>query len=469
MATVTKRTNKDGSTVYKIRAFIEEGPGGKQITKSTTWSPPPSMRPSAADKQADKEAVLFEGRCRSGVVSVDAKTKFEDYAARWMETAELAPKTHEQYVYLLKRINTAIGQKPLEKLQVDHIKRFIKNLREAGIKEAGNHAVSIDFEEQRKAAKLTQRKLSELSGVSINTIAGASHGRPISIKTSQKLCTALNLSVEKVFTIEKGYQKLSNSTVWHHYKLIHAILEGARESKILLWNAADYKGAPSQPKSDAKYYDDKEARRFLAALLEEPDIRIKTALIIYLFTGLRRGELAGLSWSDIDFIDNNIRVRRASQYVTGQGIIEVPTKNESSMRDIVVSQFVVDILKDYKTWWVDYRFNIGDIWKGEKERLFIQVDGKPIFPDTINNWMDKFVAKHGFQRLTPKGLRHTFATLQITAGVDLRTLQARTGHAQASTLLNIYSHAIQSAQDKAAQLHDDVLLGSVNDANKKSG
>ena len=116
------------------------------------------------------------------------------------------------------------------------------------------------------------------------------------------------------------------------------------------------------------------------------------------------------------------------------------------------------ILKEYITWWMEYRSNLGDAWKGDKERLFVKSDGKPLFPDTINFWLNRFIKKHGFSHITPHSLRHTFATLQLASGVDIRTLQARTGHRQASTLLNIYSHFLQSTQKKAAQAMDNVLL-----------
>ena len=103
----------------------------------------------------------------------------------------------------------------------------------------------------------------------------------------------------------------------------------------------------------------------------------------------------------------------------------------------------------------------GEDWKGAQERLFIREDGAPIYPGTINLWLDRFLKKHDLKRLTPHSLCHTFATLQIAAGVDIRTVQARTGHAQASTLVNIYSHdsyAIESAQEPASDMQESVLL-----------
>jgi integrase len=113
------------------------------------------------------------------------------------------------------------------------------------------------------------------------------------------------------------------------------------------------------------------------------------ALTLLLFTGLRRCELCGLSWSDIDYNKRIIHVRRASQVQVGKGITEVPTKNASSTRDIDVPTYIIDMLRFYRSWWDGHRLTYKEVWQGEAERLFIQEDGKPINPDTINNCLDK--------------------------------------------------------------------------------
>ncbi len=419
MANVTKRQNKAGEPSYLIRVYLDQEANGKQLTKSMTWKPPAGMRPSAADKQAEKEAVLFEERVRRGIVSLDGKTTFKEYADRWMEMSKLAPKTREQYTNLLRRINAAIGHIPLEKLRVDHLQLFFKNLREDGVKSTGSYAISTKLDEYRKAVGLTQRKLCEMSGVAVMTIVTASRGKRISIKTAQKLCDALEQPLETLFEVQAETGRLSDRTIKHHYTVLSAILAGAKKARIIPHNiASEFMNAPKVQRTEAKFLSDDEAQAFLEALLDEPDIRIKTALILDLFTGLRRGELCGLSWPDIDYENKVIRIRRASQYVSGMGIIEVPTKNDFSERDITVSLFVTSALKQYQAWWREYRLLHGDIWKGQKERLFIQEDGKPLFPDTVNFWLTRFAERNGLDHINPHALRHTFITLQIAAGVS---------------------------------------------------
>lgn len=462
MANITKRTSKTGKVSYLIRAFLDQGPDGKQNVKSITWKVPEGMRPTAAEKQAQKEAALFEKAVRSGVISVDGKTRFGEYAARWMETAELAPKTREQYTYLLRRINKAIGHIPLEKLHAEQLKKFYKGLRVEGTKETGSYAMSTTLVMRRKAAKLSLDKLAAKAGVSSATVWTACQGKRVGVESATKIAAALSVEVTDLFTIHKGDKPLSDKTIRHYHTVIRAILASAKRERIVPFNvAAEHMDAPKMARTEARYLTDDEAKQFLAALQDEKDIRVKTALVLDLFTGARRGELCGLAWPDIDTDNCIIHIRRASQYVSGQGVIEVPTKNDSSTRDIKVTAYVMDALAEYRKWWVEHRLKWGKDWRGEQERLFIQEDGRPIFPDTINNWLRGFVERNSLPKITPHSLRHTFATLQIAAGVDIRTVQARTGHSQASTLLNIYSHALESAQDKAAETMDMMLLPKV--------
>lgn len=462
MASIKLRIAKNGKRSYLLRVFIEQGPDGHQTTRNFTWHVPDGMSPKAAEKQAYKEAAILEQAARSGLVSCDGKIRFADYAARWLETAELAPKTHEQYTYLLRRTNKAIGHVALEKLQADHLKKFYRTLREEGTKETGSYAVSEALAEKRQAMKLSLSKLAAMAGLSAATVGAACQGKHVSVESAKKIASALAVDVADLFTIHKGNKPLSDKTIRHYHTVIRAVLAAAKRERIIPFNvAAEHMEAPKMARTEARYLDDEEAKVFLAALREEPDIRIKTALILDLFTGARRGELCGLQWPDIDTKNSVIHIRRASQYVSGKGVIEVPTKNNSSTRDIKVTPFVMEVLNSYRKWWVEQRLKWGKDWQGEQERLFIQDNGRPIFPDTINNWLRGFIERNGLPHITPHGLRHTFATLQITSGlVDIRTLQARTGHAQASTLLNVYSHAIQSAQDKAAEALDEVLLQS---------
>ena len=459
MANITRRENKDGSHSFLIRVYSDTALDGKQLFKVKTWRAPEGMSEKAEQKEINRQATLFEEQVKKGLVALDGKTKFADYAAKWMASAQLAPKTRTRYDELLVRINQAIGSIRLEKLQAHHLEEFYKNLAEPGIKEKGCYAVSPQkLEKQRVLKKMTKTALAKAAGVAPATVGSACAGQRISIEKADQIAKAFDVETKALFDVSETSAGLSDKTILHHHRLICAILEKAKRERIVPFNvAAEHATPPKVKRKEAKYLDDEQARYMVSLLLAEPDIRLRTSLLLLLYSGLRRGELCGLEWGDVDLKNGLVSVCRASQYQPHIGIVEVPTKNESSERVVHIPLFMVDLLREYRVWWAEYKLKLGDRWKGKSERLFVQEDGKPINPDTINFWLSKFTEKNGLDHLNPHALRHTFATLQIAAGVDLRTLQARTGHAQASTLMNVYSHAIRSAVEAATDALDDML------------
>lgn len=459
MATIEKRTGKTGQTSYLIRVFVDENRDGKQKKKAMTWKPAPGMTAKQIEKELNRQATLFEEKVHQGLVSLDGTTRFEEYAAKWLETAELAPATRTRYAALLVRINAAIGHIKLEKLQGHHLNEFYQNLREAGVKEKGRWAVSTALDTLMTERKLTRDKVSKLAGVAPSTVGVARKGNRISVEKAQQIADALEVNVGEIFEICESTSGLSDKTIRHHHALISAILGQAKRERIIPFNVAgEHATAPKIRKKEAAHLTDEQAKQFVQLLFAEEDIRIKAALLLSIFSGVRRGELCGLNWGDIDYKNNQIHIRRASQYQPGKGVVEVPTKNDSSQRSIGLPSEVLNVLREYRRWWTEQRFKNGTKWAGKENRLFIQEDGSPINPDTINFWLNQFTEKNGLQHTNPHALRHTFATLQIASGVDVRTLQARTGHAQASTLLNTYSHALKSAEEAATKALSDTLL-----------
>jgi integrase len=252
---------------------------------------------------------------------------------------------------------------------------------------------------------------------------------------------------------------LSEQTVTLYHRLISTVLGEAKRQRFVTCNvASEHMTAPKVSRHSPRYLDDAEARRVVEFARAEPDIRKKTAILILLYSGLRRNELCGLCWQNIGQ-DGIISVRGQSLYLPGRGIVSAQTKSDSSVRDVKVPGWIIDVINDYRAWYDGYRSKFEGKWI-ESERLFIQADGKPVFPTTINDWLNDFCEKNNIPRFTPHSLRHTFATLQITQGVDIKTLQARTGHSRTSTLTDIYAHEIQSANERASAALDMILTDS---------
>jgi integrase len=184
-------------------------------------------------------------------------------------------------------------------------------------------------------------------------------------------------------------------------------------------------------------------------LLERENVKHRTMIYLLLYTGMRRGELCGLEWHDIDWASGTIKIERTSQYVAGQGIITKPPKTASGIRVVSVPPTVTQLLRHYMAWQSEEHLKIADRWQ-DGDRLFTQWDGKPIHPDTVSQWFDTFLKRHGLPHVTLHEIRHTNASHLIAQGVDPRTVAQRLGHNQVSTTMNIYAHSIKTAEQAAA-------------------
>ena len=137
-------------------------------------------------------------------------------------------------------------------------------------------------------------------------------------------------------------------------------------------------------------------------------------------------------------------MRRQISRINGK-VVEAPLKTKNAYRVIPLGEQALAVLQSQQE-------------KTHSEYVFPSPNGGPISPDSVRNMLRRVLKRAGLPYVRFHDLRHTFATLQIAAGVDIRTLQARTGHAQASTLVNIYSHALKSAQEAASDALESVLL-----------
>ena len=359
MATIKKHVSKAGKVTYYIRTYDGYDSKGKQIERSMTWVPPKGMSQKQIEKELQKQAVKFEESVRGGTC-FDSDTRFGEYSETWLENNRpplLAPKTYERYKSLLRNINTAIGEIKLVKLQSHHLQEFYNNLREEGIKQVGAYATTDKLRDIMKEKKLTQKKLAELSDVSSTTISAAcKSGGHISIESAQKIAKGLKMSVKRVFKVHQETGTLSAKTILHHHRLISSILAQATRDRIVPFNVADrnYMKALKQEHKEAAFLDD-EQTRYVLELLDDVPIKWKTIMYLLLFSGMRRGELLGLEWNDIDFDNKVIHIRRTSQYVQYMGIITKSPKNDTSFRTIKLSEVMFDQLREYQQYWQKLR------------------------------------------------------------------------------------------------------------------
>ena len=452
MATIQKRGNS-----YKIVVSCGYDLNGKQIRRSMTWTPEPGMTRRQTEKELDRQAVLFEERCRTGQV-LDGNIKFADFAEQWFKDyaeKQLRPTTVARYHVLMPRINAAIGHIRLDKLQPHHLMQFYNNLAETGVREDTRYQSTVDFKALLKSRGMTKREFSKQANLSVYVLDSMTRGDKVSATSAHKIASTLKLPLDKVFRPAEGKDTLAVSTILHHHRLISSMLSTAVKWQLIFSNPCSRVVLPKNKRKEAVYLDEEQAAQLLQAL-ENESLQHQVIVKLLLYTGMRRGELCGLEWKDIDFERAVISVRRSSLYLSGKGVFEDETKNETSERCMKVSDDVIAMLRIWRAEQAKERLRLGDQWQNS-DRLFTAWNGAPIRPDVITAWFHKFVTKNGLPPIHVHSLRHTNATLLIAAGTNLTTVAARLGHANTTTTSKIYAHAIKSADQAAAEALQDIL------------
>lgn len=458
MPTIRKRNNS-----YQITVSCGYDIKGKQIRRTMTYTPEKGMTARQIEKEVQRQAVLFEERCSKGLV-MDGKIKFADFAAEWFKHKknDLRPKTYARYEGMLPRINAAIGHIKIECIQPQHLLTFYENLSEGGIRQDTKYKCTLDLNNYLEEKKLTRAGFSRITGVPTSSVTSIRQGNNCTLATAQAVAKGLNMPLRDIFVPVGTDKPLSSKTVLHHHRLISSILSTAVEWGALFSNPCDRTKPPRTERKEPKYLDEVQASTLLD-LLETESTDYKTMIRLLLFTGLRRGELLGLEWSDINFDNSTLQVCRSSLYLPDKGIFEDETKNATSNRIIKLSQTAVNDLRAYKVWQLELRLRMGDRWENT-DRIFTTGEGQPLHPDTLSRWFSRFIKAHSdkLPPVTIHSLRHTNATLQIAGGVPLTTVAKRLGHADTVTTSKIYAHAIKSADEAAAETLENLLTPTKN-------
>lgn len=451
MATVVKRGNS-----YKITVSVGYDSNNKQIRQHMTWTPDPGMTKRQVEKELERQKVLFEERCKTEMVN-GGNIKLSEFLDVWFrDYAEktLKPRTVDGYRYLSQRVTKALGHVRLEKLQPRHLLSFYDNLEEDGIREDIRYASVTDLGEILKERRETRTTLAKIAGLGTSTVDSAVRGKNVSASTAKKISTALDIPQKDLFA-PVARQGLSGKTRLHYHRFLSSVLETAVQWQYIPSNPCDRVKAPKVERHETSYLDEEQAVRLIEALENEPE-QYQTMILLLLNTGLRRGELCGLEWRDVDLDAGTLSVRRNVVYLAGRGITEGTPKTNSSARTIKMPDSCIPLLKRHRAWQAEKRLSVGDQWE-DTGKIFTTWNGRTIHPDTLTGWFADFVKRQGLPHITIHGLRHTNATLLIAAGTNLRTVSGRLGHAQASTTANIYAHAIQSADAAAAETLGEIL------------
>lgn len=459
MANIKRIEGKTGIS-YQITVSSGRDLNGKQLRHFMTWKPEPGMTERQMQKAVEKAAFEFEQSVEQGF-QFDRKQTFAQYAEYVLDLKSRSGakfRTLERYGELLERINPAIGHIRLSALRPQHINEFLKNLSEEGIKKAEAKATpKVDFSALMKERKLTNKALSDQSGISPTTITAVKQGKKVSLPTAAALAGALGKETKTLFTIEEGQKEtLSQKTILEHYRLIHTVLTQAEKEMLVPYNAAAKATPPKIEKTEVNYFQPEDIVNIREALETEP-LKWKVITNLLLITGCRRGEIMGLQWDKIDFDHDQIKIDKNLLYSPKRGIYEDSTKTSSSKRFVKIPSEITALLQEYRAEWLRLKLRNGDRWQNT-DFLFVKDNGSPMIPDSITQWLGKFSKRHGLPHINPHAFRHSMASILIHSGADIVSVSKRLGHAKTSTTTDIYSHVIAEADSQNAECLADALL-----------
>lgn len=255
---------------------------------------------------------------------------------------------------------------------------------------------------------------------------------------------------------ENGSRPLAPKTVLEIHLIIRGALNDAVRRGIVTRNVALVAHAPklrSIPKVEPQAWTALELQAFLR---EAAGHRLFPALWLLSNTGLRRSELLGLQWDDVDLAEAIISINRGLVSV-GYELHESRGKTTNSRRAIDLDPTTVAVLSAWKAWQAAERGAVGIEPTGW---VFADVDGNPIHPHAISQAFKRIVARAGVPEVRLHDVRHTHGTLLIKAGVPVKVVSERLGHGNPAFTIDTYQHVLPGMQAEAARIFESLIANS---------
>ena len=406
-----RENQKNGKTVsYRFTACMERDANGKQVRKYTTWTPPADLSPAKAKKAAERAADEWERETR-------AEYQKEKEAKAAGRSYSLPPeKRRDGFVAFVNDVWL-----PLQ-------------VRGGNIKPS-----TVAFYEYMA------KPITEYFGSAILQEIG-----PIEI---QKYLIYLRTEHKT-----KRGQPLSPKTLRHQYVALSSIFNYAEKQGMIAANPMEKLDAPKKDKKPVEALTQEQAAQFFQLLPSCP-LDFRCVLYLLITTGIRRGECMGLKWRDIDEQTSSVRIERNISYTPASGVIVNTPKTANSVQTIPVIPSVLQLLLILKQ--ETQRNNPRTVL----ENAFLFPSEKDIFaprdPNSVTRRVKRFMKKNGLPDLSPHDLRHTFSTLALQNGVDIKTVSGMLGHYSAGFTLDTYAHVTTAAQKEAAKTMGSLLSGRI--------
>ena len=238
---------------------------------------------------------------------------------------------------------------------------------------------------------------------------------------------------------------LSAQTVQHVHRTLSQALAHAVRLEVLFKNPAQQVKPPKPNRHEIKILGKDEIGELLKAAKGTP---LYLPVLVAVTTGLRRGELLGLRWSDLDLNAGTLTVHQSMERVKGEIAFKAP-KTKTSRRSITLPAITVQAMQEHRVEQAEERLKLG-LGRDPRGVVFTRASGEPLDQDSLSKAFVRLVAAAGVTPITLHGLRHTHISHLLMDGVHIKVVSERAGHANVNITLSVYAAYIPSMQADAA-------------------
>lgn len=252
---------------------------------------------------------------------------------------------------------------------------------------------------------------------------------------------------------------LKPRTVKSIHGLLHKALDDAVKWNLVSRNVCDIVSQPRAPRREPQLLSLSQAQILLDYVKQS---RLEAFLVLAITTGMRRGEILALRWSDVDLIEGHLQVKRTVDYIAHYGFVETEAKTERGRRKIMLAPFVVEMLNAHRSNQMEERYKMGDKWV-DRNLVFCGSQGNYFIPNYLLKIFKKALTAAGLPRMRVHDLRHSAATILLSMNIHPKVVQELLGHSSINITMDLYSHILPSMQQDVITKLDDAfkLLGNV--------
>ena len=375
------KENKKGSKIlsYQFTVCLGRDVQGKQIRRYSTWTPPEGLTPAKAKKAAERAADAWEEVMRSEYEK-DLQNS-ERVMTKELVNSKMTLTSFVYDVWFPLRVNNGENKPKTVSYYSDTAKNIVPYF----------------------------------NGVSIQNIGST--------------------DIQRFFNYLHTEKHYSNQYIHHHFRCLNLIFDFAISHGILLENPMERVNKPKLQKRKVDALSQEEATAFFHAL-ESCPLDFRCLLHLLITTGLRRGECIGLKWRDIDESRSMIQIERNVTYTAKTRIAVNTPKTAASSRIVPIMDSTLALLRRLK------QHRQSENPTAILEDSFIFPSESDIFsprnPDAVTRRVKRFMKAQSLPDMSPHDLRHSCATLLLSSGADVKSVQEILGHTNASTTLNFY-------------------------------